>query len=94
MRRKKRQMAEPTTPTGANARFSIGGVEFSVAQLAIPGTDIEASVVVGEMALPPSGADHRSRNLVGIGTAVGRVGAGHDVPLDVRFRIESDSQED
>ena len=68
----------------APARFSIAGVEFSVARLILPETDSEATVVVGEMTLAAEALGLPSRKVIAIRTAVERVGTEPDAHAEPR----------
>jgi hypothetical protein len=74
----------------ARSTFSIGGVEFSVARLVLPGTDSEATIVVGEMALVRDTPGRRSSRVVVIGTAVQDVRDESDARTDIRIQVEPD----
>jgi hypothetical protein len=79
-------------PTGNMARstFSIAGVEFSVARLVLPGTDTEATIVVGEMPLAADTPGRSAGRVVAVGTAIQRVGEEAGARTDIRIRVEPD----
>jgi hypothetical protein len=83
----------PLASTGDTARstFSIGEVEFSVARLVLPGTDTEATIVVGEMALAVDRPDRPARRVIAVGTAVQDVDDEPGARTDIRIRVEQDS---
>lgn len=53
-----------------NTTISVGDATFSVAKLKVPGIEIEATTLVGEMLLPSDVPGTAERRLVAIGTAV------------------------
>lgn len=54
--------------------ISIGPATLAVSRLRIPGTDYEATTVIGEMAIPPHSLGQRPRRLIAVGTAIERDG--------------------
>ncbi len=86
---KVKQHNQPAS-TGDTARstFSIGGVEFSVARLALPGTDTDATIVVGEMPLAADTPGLPAGRVVAVGTAVQRIDEEPVARTDIRVRVE------
>ena len=79
-----------STSDTARSTFSIGGVEFSVSRLVLPGTDTQATIVVGEMALAADTTGRQARRVVAVGTAVQDVDEEPGARTDIRIRIEPD----
>jgi hypothetical protein len=63
----KRQTRDESLVADLDQAFSINGVNFSVARLVLPGTDLEATTVVGEMTLPADADGASPDRLIGIG---------------------------
>ena len=70
MNRVKQHNQPPSTGDPAQSTLSIGGAEFSIARLVIPGTDTEATIVVGEMALAADPPGRSAVKVVAGATAV------------------------
>ena len=70
-----------------NTTISVGDATFSVAKLKVPGTEIEATTLVGEMLLPSDVPGTAERRLVAIGTAVEWAGVEVASPADVRYLV-------
>ena len=83
-----KQHNQPTS-TGdmARSKFSIGGVEFSVARLVLPGTNTEATIVVGEMALAAATPGRPAGRVVAVGTAVQDVDDEPGARTDIRVGL-------
>lgn len=74
----------------AQATFSISGIEFSVARLVLPGTDTEATIVVGEMPLAGDSPGRSARKVTAVGTAVRRIGEEPIARAEIVVRVEPD----
>jgi len=84
-----KQHNQPASPGDtARSTFSIGGVEFSVARLVLPGTDTEATIVVGEMALAATPLGRPAGRVVAVGSAVQRIDEEPGARTDIRVRFE------
>ena len=71
--------------------ISVGPATLAVSRLRIPGTDYEATTVVGEMALPSDSAGMRPRRLIAVGTAIERAGVEIAPFAQIRY-MEVDAQ--
>src|SRR5690349_7215362 len=67
--------------------FSINGVNFSVARLVLPRTDLEAMTVVGEMTLPADADGVSPDCLIGIGAVIQPVGDDPEAPAAVHIEF-------
>lgn len=63
------------------AILSVGSAKLSVSRLDVPGTDIQASTVAGEMEMPSG------KRLIAIGTALERDGAELEASAAVRYLV-------
>lgn len=70
----KRRTRDESLVADLDQAFSINGVNFSVARLVLPGTDLEATTVVGEMTLPADADGASPDRLIGIGAVIQPVG--------------------
>ncbi len=83
----KRQTKDESFVADVDQAFSINGVNFSVARLVLPGTDLEATTVVGEMTLPADGDDASPDRLIGIGAVIQLVGDDPEAPAAVHIEF-------
>ena len=67
--------------------ISIGNATISLARVAVPGTDIEATTLVGQMLLPSDAQGGTSRRVVAIGTPVERAGVEVGPVPEIRYLI-------
>lgn len=70
-----------------DATISISPATLSVARVKVPGTDIEAITVVGEMAMPADLTGPPSRRMIAIGTTVEQAGVEVVPSADVRYLV-------
>jgi hypothetical protein len=79
-----------STGDAAQATFSISGIEFSVARLVLPGTDTEATTVVGEMPIAADSPGRPARKITVVGTAVTRIGEEPAARAEIVVRVVPD----
>lgn len=90
MHRGKQHNQPASTGDTARSTFSIGGAEFSIARLVIPGTDTEATIVVGAMALAADTPGRAAVKVVAVGTAVQGIDKAPGARTDIHVRVEPD----
>ena len=61
-----------------------------MARLVLPGTDTEATIVVGEMALAADTPGRAAMKVVAVGTAVQGIDKAPGARTDIRIRVEPD----
>ena len=81
----KRQTRDESLVADLDQAFSINGVNFSVARLVLPGTDLEATTVVGEMTLPADADGASPDRPIGIGAVIQLVGDDPEAPAAVHI---------
>ena len=81
-------MTRPETQSRSTT-LSIGNAKLTMARLPVPGTDLTAATIVGEMELPCA-PGKPSRRLVAIGTALEHDGSEIESSARVRYVVVSD----
>lgn len=79
-----------STDDTARSTFSIGGAEFSIARLVLPGTDTEATIVVGETALAADTPGRAAVKVVAVGTALQGIDKASGARTDICVHVEPD----
>lgn len=90
MNRRKEHNQPPSTGDPAQSMLSIGGAGFSIARLVLPGTDTEATIVVGEMALAAEATGRPAVKVVAIGTAIQGIDQATSARTDISVHVEPD----
>lgn len=90
MHRDERHNQPASSGDAAQSMFSIAGIEFSVAQLVLPRTDTEATIVVGEMPLAADTPGRPARKVTAVGTTVQRIGEEPAARTEILVRVEPD----
>lgn len=67
--------------------LSIGSATLTLTRLNVPGTDFQASTVVGQMVLPSEGTGGPIKRLVAIGTALEPDGSEVESSAGVRYLL-------